>query len=89
MTNYAAPTVRRSNGMAVAALVCAIIGIFIFEVILGILALIFGVIGLNRASAGASGRGLAIAGIVIGAIDVLIFIVVIAVASSHGFRWVI
>jgi hypothetical protein len=75
------------NGLAIAALVCGIIGLFFLSIILGPLALIFGIIALRRANAGASGRGMAIAGIVLGAVDIVLYVIALAYLSSHG--WVI
>jgi Domain of unknown function (DUF4190) len=79
----------RSNGMAIAALVCGIVGLFIFEVILGALAVIFGGVGLSRANRGAGRRGLALAGIILGAIDIVLFIVILAVSAKHHFRIIV
>jgi hypothetical protein len=76
-----------SNGFAVAALVCGIVGIFIANFILGPLAIIFGGIGLSRANRGAKGRGMAIAGLILGVVDIVLFIVVIAASSHHGVSW--
>jgi Domain of unknown function (DUF4190) len=76
----------RSNGMAIAGLVCGIVGIFIFEVILGVLAIIFGGIGVSRANRGAGRRGMAWAGVILGAIDIVLFVVVLAVSAKHHFR---
>jgi hypothetical protein len=81
------PPAPASNGMAIAALVCGIIGLFIFEIILGPLAIIFGGLGLRNANRGSGRKGLAIAGLVLGIIDVLVLILIVAVASSHGFSW--
>jgi len=72
--------------MAIAALVCGIVGIFIFEVILGVLAIIFGGIGVSRANRGAGRRGIAWAGVILGAIDIVLFVVVLAVSAKHHFR---
>jgi hypothetical protein len=73
-----------SNGMAIAALVCGIVGLFVFSIVLGPLAIIFGGIGLSRTRAGAGGRTMALWGVVLGIIDVILFIVLIAVVSSNG-----
>lgn len=78
-----------SNGMAIAALACGIIGLFIFEVILGALAIIFGGVALSRANRGAGRRGMALAGIILGAIDVVLFIVILAVSAKHHFRVIV
>jgi len=67
-----------SNGMGTAAMVLGIIAVAGFcmyglGVVLGILALIFGVIGLKKANRGeATNRGMAIAGIVLGAVGTLV-----------------
>ncbi|WP_328942293.1 DUF4190 domain-containing protein [Streptomyces sp. NBC_00250] len=67
-----------SNGMGTAAMVLGIISVAGFclwglGTILGILALIFGIIGLKKAGRGeATNRGMAVAGIVLGAIGLLI-----------------
>jgi hypothetical protein len=74
----------RSNGLAIASLVCGIVGLIIFAIILGPLAIIFGGVGLSRAKSGAGHRGMAIAGIVLGILDVVLFVVLLAVASKHG-----
>jgi hypothetical protein len=70
------PPAPQGNGLAIAALVCGIVGI--------LLAIIFGGIGLSRANRGAPHRGLAMAGLVLGVIDIIIFIAVIAWVSNHG-----
>jgi hypothetical protein len=67
-----------SNGLGVAALVLGIIGVAGFcmwglGVILGILALIFGIIGRSRAGRGeATNGGMALAGIILGSIAIVI-----------------
>jgi hypothetical protein len=74
---------KRTNGMAIASLVVGIIGIFIFQFILGPLAIIFGGVGMGFANRNnGSGKGLAIAGLVLGIIALLLFIVVMAMWSS-------
>ncbi|MDQ2802107.1 MAG: DUF4190 domain-containing protein [Pseudomonadota bacterium] len=80
------PEAPSSNGLAIAALVCGIIGLLFLWFILSPLAIIFGAIGLNRANKGASGKGMAVAGIVLGVIALIGYIVLIAVlASNHRF----
>jgi hypothetical protein len=89
VTGNASATRSGSNGLAIAGLVCGIIGLFLFNFILGPLAIIFGGVGVSRASRGAGHRGMAWAGVVLGIIDVLIFVVLIALAASHHghFYW--
>jgi hypothetical protein len=78
----------RSNGLAVAGLVCGIVGLFVLNIILGPLALVLSGVGLRNAHRGASGRGMAIAGLVLGALDLVVFVLLIAVAASNGgFHW--
>ncbi|MEW1698636.1 DUF4190 domain-containing protein [Streptomyces sp. NPDC093249] len=73
-----------SNGMGTASMVLGIIAVAGFclyglGVVLGVLALIFGVIGLKKAGRGeATNRGMAIAGIVLGAIGTLVSAVFLA-----------
>ena len=82
------PTTRAgSNGLAIAGLVCGIIGLFIFEFILGPLAVICGGIALYRANHGADRRGMAWAGLILGIIDILLLVVLLAVAAKHVFSW--
>jgi Na+/melibiose symporter-like transporter len=80
-------TRANSNGLAIAGMICGIVGLLVFNIILGPLAVIFGGIGLRNANRGAAHRGMAMAGVVLGVIDIVLFIVVIAAASSHGFSW--
>ncbi|MFE0644737.1 DUF4190 domain-containing protein [Streptomyces sp. NPDC058877] len=67
-----------SNGMGTAAMVIGIVAVAGFCLyglggILGILAVIFGIIGLKKAGRGeATNRGMAIAGIVLGAIGIVV-----------------
>lgn len=79
---YPQPPPRQSNGLAIASLVCGIIGCLFFGIILGPLAVIFGAVGLSRANRGASGKGMAIAGLILGVIATVVAIVLIAAIES-------
>ncbi|WP_405591228.1 DUF4190 domain-containing protein [Streptomyces sp. NBC_01190] len=82
------PARTGSNGLAIAGLVCGIVGIFLFNVILGPLALIFGGTGLRNARRGAGHHGMALAAVILGAVDIVLFVVTLAIAShSGGFSW--
>lgn len=79
------------NGLGVAALVCGIVGLvlavipflFVVGLPLGILAIVFGGIGMRRAKRGeATNRGHAIAGLITGLIATVIAIIAIATISS-------
>jgi Domain of unknown function (DUF4190) len=89
-TGYSDSTAARSgsNGMAIAGLVCGIVGIFILNVILGPLALVFGGVGLRNARSTDGRTGMAVSAIVLGVVDILLFVVLLALATSHGgFHW--
>ena len=73
-----------TNGLAIAGLVCGLVGTLFFNIILGPLAIIFGGIGLSRANRGARHRGMAMAAVILGIVDLIIFAVLIVVASKHG-----
>ncbi|MDT0389022.1 DUF4190 domain-containing protein [Streptomyces dubilierae] len=90
MTSYggspAASSGSRTNGMAIASLCCGIVGLFILNIILGPLAIVFGVVA-RRQGAG-NGAGMAKAGIILGIVAVVLWLVMLAVASSNGgFSW--
>lgn len=62
-----------SNGWGIASFCCAILGLLVAAVPMGILAIIFGAIGLGQAK-----KGLAIAGLTIGIVDVVLGLIIIA-----------
>ncbi|WP_459735889.1 DUF4190 domain-containing protein [Streptomyces sp. E-15] len=82
-----ASTRSRTNGLAIAGLCCGIVGLFILNIVLGPLAVVFGAVGL-RQSAAKGGAGMAKAGIVLGVVDVVLWLILLAVATqSGGFSW--
>jgi hypothetical protein len=84
-TGYAPPPTGPKNGLGIASLVVAIIGLFtVFGgIILGIVAIILGFMGWSRAKRGeATNGGVAIAGIVLGILGVIVSIVAIFLAVS-------
>lgn len=67
------------NGMAVAGFVCGIVGLFVFGIILGPIAIVFSAIGLSKSKKeGRPLRGLAIAGLVLGVVAVIGWAIVVA-----------
>jgi hypothetical protein len=71
------------NGLGIASLVVAIVGLLtVFGgILLGIVAVILGVLGRGRAKRGeATNGGVAMAGIVLGALSIVVSIVAIALA---------
>ncbi|MFD4633902.1 DUF4190 domain-containing protein [Streptomyces sp. NPDC058284] len=85
-SSSAASSGSRTNGLAVAGLVCGIVGFFFLSFILGPLAIVFGVVALRQK---AGSGGMAKASVILGVIDVVLFIVLLAVAASGGFNWYI
>lgn len=82
---YTPPPPAPKNGLGIAALVIAIIGLFtVFGgLILGIVAVILGFIGWGRARRGeATNGGVAIAGIVLGVLGLIVSIVAVIVVVS-------
>jgi Domain of unknown function (DUF4190) len=80
---YATAPRKRTNGFAVASLVCAIVGFLFFFP--AIAAIVFGFVARSqiRKSGGVQGGdGLAIAGIIVGFGGVLLFVIVFVVAAS-------
>jgi hypothetical protein len=85
---YGGPPVQQSNGLAVTGLVLGIIGVLFgfipfigvfMAILLGVLAAIFGGVGLSRSKLPArGGRGMAIAGLVLG-------IIAIGLGFAQGF----
>ncbi len=66
----------QSKGLAVASLVLGIVSLFLFGIIAGPLAIIFGAL---RVKPGSAGRGMAIAGIILGALGIIGYIVLLSV----------
>jgi uncharacterized membrane protein len=81
-------TAGRGNGPAIAALVLGILAVVLFwtvigGVVLGILALVFGIIGARRARGGrAPRRTMSIFGAVLGVLGIIGSVVIIAIGAS-------
>jgi hypothetical protein len=81
---YGYPQARKTNGFAIASLVCSVAGFFAW--VLGpILGIVFGVLALRATSSGReAGRGLAISGIVVGSLMLLLNVgEIVAVVHGH------
>jgi len=77
--NAPVPDKRTNSGMAIAGMVCSLVGLvpcfWLFQ-IMGVLGVIFGSVGLKQTRNGArGGRGMAMAGVVIGIVLVLLCVV--------------
>lgn len=80
---YGYPQPRNTNGFAIAALVCSLVGILL-AFIGPVLGVVFGIVGLRQtARPGEAGRGLAIAGIVIGAVLLLLDVIAVISIGTH------
>jgi hypothetical protein len=77
-------TTQNNNGLAIAGLVCGIVGILFFNFVLGPLAIIFGGIGWSRANRGARHRGMSIAAVVLGVVDIVLWVVLLVAVAKHG-----
>ncbi|MGW0121171.1 DUF4190 domain-containing protein [Streptomyces sp. NPDC003327] len=83
-----APSARRSNGLAIASLVLGIAAVLLFwtvfgGIVLGLLALVLGVIGARRARRGGGPRsGMSVTGAVLGALGMLASAVILAIGAS-------
>lgn len=72
----------QSNSMAILALVLGILSFVCLWGIGGVLAIVFGVLGLGRArSTDGEGRGLSVAGIVLGIVNIMVSIVVVVLLA--------
>jgi hypothetical protein len=60
---------RTSNGMAIAALITGLLGCIPF--LTGLLAIIFGILGIKRSKVSQSGKGMAVAGLILGILSLL------------------
>ena len=70
------PATAQNNGMAIASLVCALVGLTGLGFVLGPVAVVLGIAGLSSSERD-GGRGVAMAGIVIGAIETLLTIALV------------
>jgi len=70
------------NGLAIAGLVCGLVGLLFFPIVLGPLAIIFGAVALSRANRGAGHKGMSIAAIVLGIVDLAVMVVYAVALNS-------
>ena len=75
---------RSQNGLAVAGLVCGLVGSLVLQVVLGPLAIVFGGIGWARARRGAPHHGMAMAAVAFGVVDLVVFAALASLAVRHG-----
>jgi Domain of unknown function (DUF4190) len=80
------PAVAKTNGLAVASLVCSCVGVILFTLpcILGV---IFGFVArsqIRRSQGAQKGDGLALAGIIVGFAGIVLLIILVAVSVSRS-----
>lgn len=70
--NYNAQPAKKTNGLAIASLVCSLVGLIVAGMIMGILAICLSIAAKNKMKVytNEGGKGMATAGLVIGIIDV-------------------
>ena len=80
------PQPSKTNGMSVASLVLGLVGIpLCFLFVPSLLAVIFGIVGLNQIKSNPtqSGRGLAIAGLILGAVMLVLVVLVLGFGDTE------
>jgi len=72
------PQQQKTDGMAIASMVCSLVGLCIAGIILGLVGIILGIISLGRIKKNPNlkGKGMALTGIIVGAFEVLLYIIV-------------
>ena len=75
------PAPQGGKGLSIAAMVCGIVGMFLFGFVLGILATVFGAIALAKHK---PGRGMAITGMVLGIVALVGNILIWVAVGSLG-----
>ena len=81
---YGQPVQQKTNGLAIAALICGICGFLLF--VPGILGIIFGFIArsqIRQSNGQQKGNGMALAGIIVGFAWVALLVLSIALNASH------
>lgn len=81
---YPVPDAQPGNGLAIAGMVCGIVGLLFLWIILSPLAIIFGGVGWSRANAGARYKGMAIAGVVLGIVGIVGYILLFATVLNDA-----
>ncbi|MFG3013965.1 DUF4190 domain-containing protein [Streptomyces cinerochromogenes] len=69
----------QTSGLAIAGLVCGIVGIFFLPIILGPLAIVFGAVALRQ-----NGSMMAKWGIGLGVVDIVLMVVMLVIAANNG-----
>jgi hypothetical protein len=81
ITGQAGTRARGGNGLAIAGLVCGLVGLLFLPIVLGPLAVVFGGVGWSRANRGEGHKGMAIAAVVLGIADIVLMVVLMVATS--------
>ncbi len=78
---------KKKSGKAIGALACGIISLILFGIILGVVAVVLGVMARKEIAAdpNLAGDGMALAGIITGAIGAVLAVVLIALGVGISF----
>jgi hypothetical protein len=79
---YGVAPESKTLGTAIAALVCGIVGLLVFNIILGPLAFVFGLQArrkIRESNGYLKGDGMALTGIIMGPIDVILWVIILSV----------
>ena len=87
-----APAAGPSNGMAIAALVLGIVSLVLFfacgaGILAGLLAVVFGFIGMSKAKEIGKGRGMGLAGLILGLVGIIggiLFLVLVIIGVNKA-----
>jgi hypothetical protein len=87
--NVAKPhTTGRLDDRAAAALLCGAVGLFLFNVVFGPIAIVLGAIAARGSEPGRLGRAAALLGIVLGVADLVVLVALVASKVHDGrFDW--
>lgn len=80
------PPTEPPPGLAVASLVCGIVGLLLIPFICGVLAIVFGVVATNQINArpGRGGGGMAGWGVALGVVSIIVWTAIFLTAGSGG-----
>lgn len=84
-TGAATQTHDGTDGLAVASLVCSIVGIFFLQIILPILGIVFGAVARGRNPKDSTNGKLALAGLIVGIIVLVLSILAVIAIVMLGF----
>ena len=79
---------KKEQGLAIASLVCGIVGLFCCGLVTGIPAIVMGIMAMNKEKSDPTrygGKGMAIGGIVLGGLSIIMTLISLIIFMSGGF----